>query len=272
MRVPRPIHDALAAVPTTDDGELGIAVVEDVPAGDRWFPLEALTGDGQRLNDAVDRVATGWLTERRDIAGGALLTDVAFALLLRSAVTVLAVRRAPGLRVSEVAVRLHDDGWVDLVALGPRFACLPDDPMAGHEQAVVVADDEALLRWVLADYESLLSPLVDQVHARYRRPRTALWRHGGDALAEAFLWAGEVLADRQAAWEVGPRAVALAPERLGTHADYRIWRSGAVEQPGRVRAQCCLHYRTEAARYCFSCPLRDDDHRLGRLAEREPVE
>jgi ferric iron reductase protein FhuF len=263
-----PVHEALACLPASDDGELSAAVLARIPDEGRWLSLSALASEDDLLDAAIDRVARNWNTDRRDIAGGALVADVGFALLLRSAAAVLAARRAPALTGDDVAVRIHDAGWVDLVVLGSRFACLPADPAAAAPGAEVVEDEEALLRWVLADFEAFLDPLVERVHARCRRPRRALWRHGGDVVAEAFLWAGELLGDRTAAWALGPRAVALLPSRLKTHADYRVWRAGDVEQPGRVRAQCCLHYRTPAARYCFSCPLKGDDHRVARIAGR----
>jgi len=91
-------------------------------------------------------------------------------------------------------------------------------------------------------------------------------------VAEAFMWAGEVLGARDEAWAWGRRAVAAAPEPLGTHVGYRLFQHAGLEQVGRVRAQCCLNYRTDGAAYCFSCPLQGEEHRRAVLARTAAAE
>jgi hypothetical protein len=265
-----PLHEVLERLDAgRGDDELRVgASALPAPAGPAWVAVDDLLVDDERFEAIVDRHAASWRTDRRDVAGAALLSDLGFALLLRGAAAFLAARRIPRLTAGGVALRLHGDGWVEHVALGPALACLPGDAAASAPGAEVVPDEEALLRLLLEDFDAHHEPLVERVAARCRRPRAALWRHGADTVAEAFLWAGEVLDDRAAAWAWGERAVAAAPERLRAHAGFRRFAHAGVEQVGRVRAQCCLHYRTGGATYCFSCPLKDDDHRLAMLAAR----
>lgn len=269
MRPPGAIHELLNAV-DAGRGETDLdVVVAAAPEGPTWFSVDELLHDDDRFDATLERIARDWGTDRRDIAGAALLTDLGFALLVRSAATFLAGRRAPLLAETPVAVRLHDEGWVEEVALGPAFACLPGDPRAGDPDARPVDGDEhALLRVLLEDFEAQQASLVARVHERCRRPQAALWRHGGDTLAEAFMWAGEVLSEREHAWAWGGEAVQAGAERLRTHAGFRHFSHAGVAQVGRVRAQCCLHYRTTEASYCFSCPLKGEDHRLAVLERR----
>ncbi len=59
-----------------------------------------------------------------------------------------------------------------------------------------------------------------------------------------------------------------APGPLAGTAGYRLWHVDGHDAVGRVRAQCCLGYRCEAASYCFSCPLEDEAHRRAILLAR----
>lgn len=268
MQATGAIHELLSEI-DAQRGARGYGVaVAAATGGPGWVGLDELLDDDRRFDATVDLVARGWGTDRSDIAGGALLADLAFSLLLRSATAFLAGRRTPLLAETGLAVRL-DGGSVAGVALGSTFACLAGDERAGDPGARVVdGDDHALLRLLLADFEARHAPLVTRVHVRCRRPRSALWRQLGDAVAQAFLWAGEILSRREDAWAWGREAVAVGAAGLRSHAGYRHFSHAGVAQVGRVRAQCCLHHRTAAATYCFSCPLKGDDHRLAILERR----
>jgi len=262
-----PLHETLWRFAAPRGATSLGADTELAPTGEAgWIDLDALVDDSAAFDAIVDLVAASWSTQRRDIAGAGWLSDCAFALLLRGAVAFLGARRVPALDAPGAAVRLDADAWVERVALGPRFACLPGDPAAGHPQATVVDGELVLLRELLTSFEARHERTVEQVAERCRRPRAALWRHGGDTVAEAFMWAGEVVGERDAAWAWGRKALELAPPRLRSHGSFRVFRHGAYEQVGRVRAQCCLNYRTGDATYCFSCPLQGEDHRRAVLA------
>jgi len=268
MRSGSPLLDALAGCRTGGDGELDVGADLGPQDGPGWVAAAALLADPASFDALVDGFGRDSGTDRRDIAGAFLLSDLGFAVLLRSATAFLAARRVPSLAHDAIWLRLHPEHWVDRVAFGGAFACLPDDAAAGHPDATVVPDERALLEHLLRDFRTHQEPLVGLVHARCRRPRAALWRHSGDTVAEAFMWAGEVLGARDEAWAWGRRAVAAAPEPLGTHVGYRLFQHAGLEQVGRVRAQCCLNYRCTPSSYCFSCPLKDEAHRLRRMEER----
>lgn len=263
------MHDTLALW-SAAAADHGLSLATDVAprTGPAWTSASELVADDTALDELVAAFRRGWGTDRDDIAGAFWLSEQAFALLLRAAVALLAARRVPVLDLGVASTRLRSGpgARVDRVALGPAFACLPDDPAAGHPAATVVADEHALLERLLRDAERHHTPIVALVHRRCRRPERALWRHCGDAIAESFLWAGEIVGRREEAWRWGSRAVRTAPPALRTHAGYRTFGTGPWERVGRVRAQCCLHYRTSARSYCLSCPLQDDAYRDARLA------
>ncbi len=215
-----------------------------------WTPICALHEDDDRFEAVLALVGTTWRTDRRDIAGAGLLADVLFAVLLRAATLALRDGAVPRLRADAIALRLHADGWTEEVTLG--------------DVASAPLDDRAS-RTLVRDVEKLAEPLVERVHLVCGRPRAALWRHVGDALADGVLWAGEALGERATAQAWGDRVVALAPARWRAQTGYRVWRHGDLELPGRVRTQCCLHYRTDAGTACFGCPLKDEDHRSAWL-------
>jgi hypothetical protein len=253
--------------------ELSAATDRAPVDGPGWLRLEDLLRDDAAFEALVTAIAREWRTDRRDIAGAGWLSELGFALALRGAAAFLAERRVPDLAATgNAAVRLHPGGlWVEAVALESRFLCLPDDPRAGSLHAVVVTDERVLLRRLLEGFEVHQERVVERVAERCRRPRAALWRHCGDTVAEAFMWAGELLDDRVEAWSWGMRALEDAPKRLQSSCGYSHFRHAGVEQVGRVRAQCCLNYRTEDATYCFSCPLKGEDHRR-RVLERRAAE
>jgi len=261
----RATFSSLVRPSATTELDLGTDLGPPVAAG--WTRSVDLLSDEAAFGALVERTGRQWGTERADIAGAAVLSDWSFAVLLRAAACLLADRRIPALEHDEIWLRHHPEGWVDRVAFGPRFACLAGDAAAPHPDATVVDGEAALLDDLRSRYVAYQQDLVRAVQARCRRPGRALWRHASDTLAEAFMWAGEALSCREEAWAWGAQAMAGAAVPLAGPAGYRLWLVGEREHVGRVRSQCCLNYRCADREYCFSCPLKDDEHRLERLQE-----
>jgi hypothetical protein len=264
----RPIQRTFAALGRAP-GPTDIDLDTDLGPGSdgTWVRAADLIADGARFDALIAVTAREWGTERADIAGAAVVSDWSFAVLVRAAACFLAARRVPALDHAAIWLHHHPEGWVDRVAFGPRFACLPGDDAAAHGDATVIEGEGALLDELRESFARHQQQLVQAAQARCRRPVRALWRHASDTLAEAFMWAGEALSCRDEAWAWGTRAMAGAPVPLAGPAGYRLWLVGEREHVGRVRSQCCLNYRCADREYCFSCPLRDDEHRLQRLRE-----
>lgn len=136
-------------------------------------------------------------------------------------------RRLPDLGPDGLALHETRGGWPDAVAVSSaRFRCLPDDPAAGHRDALPVPDGDALV----AAYEEQVRAHAAAFHRAFR-PAVATgsrqrWGMVDDVL-EACLW-------------VARSDAGLPAGRLGT------------------RRSCCFAYRLDAALLCSRCPRRAD--------------
>src|SRR3712207_7932563 len=68
-----------------------------------------------------------------------------YTTLCRSA-AFLTERRLPDLDAANVGLRFGEEGFTEGLAFaGPRFYCLPEDPEAGHPDAVVLCSTDRLI-------------------------------------------------------------------------------------------------------------------------------
>jgi hypothetical protein len=173
-------------------------------------------------------------------------------------------------RVSSLLVRQHEDGWFDgLAVLDATVRVLPDDPEAGHPDAVVFSDLTSLQRSVVEDLAQTLAPVFAAVRRQTRHGMPAMWggvadsiggvavadavAHGEDprvAFVDALHFVDELaIAERVPMPRVRPTLVDVA------------WSGGTT--PEIVRGTCCLWYRTQpdpdpcGEGFCDSCPRRD---------------
>lgn len=222
------------------------------------------------LADAVPQVAE-WCARAREQDNPARLASVAattvggalvHAVLGRVTAALVLERRAWDTRAAHLAVHA-DTGR--LAVRDATLLVLPDDPAAGHPDAVVVPDLPALLHRVAADAVETLRPLLDAVRAATRYGLVPLWNSAADAVRSAAhyapLYAG-VRGD-------GPRELGAAlVDALAAHGA-RLRDRGGLERlewgtetyAVPVRAACCLYYKTEpeverpSDAYCMTCPF-----------------
>lgn len=180
-------------------------------------------------------------------------------------------RRVPRLDPGSLAVHRHPGGWPDGVALlGSRFACLPDDPDAGHPAADVVADEHALAA-LLRDQVAAHATAFHQVY----RPEVKIgsrqrWGMLTDVLDTALWTSGKEVGNE----DRGVRDAALVldgvrPPFTSASRTYRL-----VDRRGRARwtrrrESCCFLFHVPGADACFTCPRVGDDERVER-ATAEP--
>ena len=236
-------------------------------APDGWLSLDDVCGEAYA--DVLDTAAAGYDTTRSDIRGNRLLEIWTWLVATPAAATVLLDRRLPDVCAENVLV--VPGLWVDPapVALrSGRFWCLPDDDAADHPDAIVVADERALVLQLNAMLrERHLETLIEVVAERSRRGRRALWRGATDQLVGAFTRAGAAL-DREADAMALAR-IAGAGERP-MRAEVRIERFELDDLPPytmHLRDGCCLYYRVRGRPpNCSNCPLIDDERRVELLA------
>jgi len=182
-----------------------------------------------------------------------------------------AARRVPDLDPASLAVRLHPGGWPQgLALLGDGFACLPDDPSAGHP-AVTVVDGEAALAAVLRDR---VAEHAAAFHAAYVPDvkigslqrwgmltdllDTALWASGRDSGAEE-----QGVADARLVLD------GTYPPFTGPSRTYRLVDGAGRGMWARRRESCCFLFRVPGTRACFTCPRVSDAERVQRATTGE---
>jgi len=237
-------------------------------AGDGWVPAAALLGEDDAPREALLARAAADAGPRRDVAATLAAQGVAWALAAPAVAAVVLRRRLPGLTAERTALRLGD-GWVPTAAgLGGEVRVLPADPLAGAPDAVPVADEAALLDALWTDLEALLARLLAGLSRATRRPERALWRVAHDAVASAFLTAGEAAGRREDARALWHAAAGRAPARLrGRARPVDLAVPGGGRAPLLLRAGCCLIWRAgTGAPTCAGCPLTPDEERAARLA------
>jgi hypothetical protein len=141
------------------------------------------------------------------------------------------------------------------------------DAAAGDPSLVLLPDEDALLDRLHEELREHLAPLVEAVAAATDRPLRALWRSAGDRLGGAFLWLGEIVAQRDRAWNLGTRCMQRSGP-LAVGAGFRMLEHAGIAEPTRNRAGCCLIWRANDTATCFTCPLTTEGERRARLEAR----
>jgi hypothetical protein len=208
----------------------GFLRLERAPAGPGWLRCADLVAGPDALDAWTGRVA-GWLRRTHgaephpSVAPTYLMGWYLDALARTGATWVVRRGRLPDLDPDDLALHETPGGWPDAVAVGgSRFRCLPDDPMAAHPDAVVVADTDDLL----AALDARVREHAAAFHHAFRPPvaigSRQRWGMVDDVL-EACLWSAR-------------RDAGVPAGRLGT------------------RRSCCFAYRVDPVLLCHRCPRR----------------
>jgi FhuF 2Fe-2S C-terminal domain len=172
-------------------------------------------------------------------------------------------RRVPSLSPRQLSFRL-DTAAVAEVALRPgRFWCLPDDPDAGHPDAVPVADEAdlgaILRRQVIAHAAHFLTVYDPMVRFGSRTQ----WAAVTDVLDSALLLAGRSFGSPQAGAADARLVLADGEKPLTSTSTIRE----LIDDRGRthwtrLRGSCCFLYAMPGVeRPCASCPRINDAER-----------
>lgn len=262
-----PLADTMArARACSYDGSFDFgAVVGELPDG-RWVPATGIVGGGRELERLLDHVREHAGTERLDIAATWLCGKHAWALAAPAVAALLLDARVPDLSADNVSLQIPPGAYLaaDVAFSTGRCAALAIDAAVGHPDLTAVATLDDLLARLREGLEAHLAPLVDALNRMTRRPRSALWGAAGDALAFAFLYAGEAIGDRRRAWSIGERCL-TAGSPLDVPAGFRVLEHAGRAEVTRVRRSCCLAWRTGNGTACFTCPLTGEAERHTRM-------
>jgi hypothetical protein len=155
-----------------------------------------------------------------------------------------------------------------------RFDSLPDDPAAGHDDTVPVADRRALRDLLRGGLIAACEPLIAALRQRARIGARALWIAAAETCAGVLVDAlpmgtPELAAQEEVRALIGDPGFALRarPEIIMIAGDGG---SGLA----MLGSDCCCNFKLAGERYCDTCPHRSREERLAALAawiaERAP--
>lgn len=258
------------SAPGTDD-EIDLSSRLGVPDEPGWMTVADLVRDTSLLGDMMDRIGRGYGMDNPAYSGTSLLRGYLWRMLTPAVAALLAERRLPDLRAENAALRFGESGFAkDAAFIGPRFFVLPDDPEAGHPDAVAVPSEDALLGGMRAALsETHLPVLIPALRAlRVRRGTRALWRAAADVCAEAFLFVGRDLGREEEACTLAEKLLD-APSPLSAPTNFYALAYPGGSERTRVRHTCCLYYKVGDG-CCFTCPRKSDEERIRQLAREAP--
>jgi hypothetical protein len=172
-------------------------------------------------------------------------------------------RRVPSLSPRQLSFRLDPAAVVEVALQPGRFWCLPDDPDAGHPDAVPVPDEAALgailRRQVIAHathFLTVYSPMV-------RFGSRTQWAAVTDVLDSALLLAGRSFGSPQAGAADARLVLADGEKPLTSASTIReLTDDRGRTHWTRLRGSCCFLYALPGVeRPCASCPRITDSER-----------
>ncbi len=239
-----------------------------VAAGEGWTAPEDLAAP-EALSALLGRTAAD-LTPgalRPDVAATLAAQNVAWVLALPAVAALVADRRVPELAPGRAALRIGAGALPEEAALGGGVHVLAGDPLAGADDARVVAGEDELVDALWHGLEALLAPLLAALAERTGRPERALWRMVHDVVANAAVAVGEAAGARPRAWALWARAAERAPVRLrGRARPAEVVLSSGARTPLLLRGGCCLYWRADGGSTCPGCPLTPETQRAALLA------
>lgn len=248
---------------------------ERLNARDMWLHarIAAAPEDGwlqaDRIQDDPSLIDALW-TVANEATGGADPRTVGIMLMwrygdvARLATTLFVLeRRVPDLDPGGTSFLPYDDEQPTRVSISSSgFACLPDDPDAGHKDARP-RPLESLRATLLGEIERFVGPAIEPIAARTHLGAKVLW---GVVASTSLTTLAEILAEQgepdRAAAEVtallrhgGPLAAAAPSLEVMEHAgERRLVITDGI---------CCRIYLWPAGRSkCAHCPLLSRDERV----------
>lgn len=245
-----------------------LAVEIGRPAGPGWHTAgDLLADDGAGLNRLLADISarTGG---QPDVAASYLAGWYASPVISVAVAGWFLHRRVLDVARANVSLHVHQDGWLDAIAIeGPGMAVVPGDPAAGEPGVVVVADEGALRAHLVTSLLGHLSPVVAAIRARSPIGLRALWGTIADDIGFAFLTAGRHVGALDLARAEADAVLAAASPPLQALPVWFPFEHRGEPTLHLIRDTCCLAHKTTDHGYCTTCPSTSDEERCQRLCD-----
>ena len=260
-----PLLETLGHLPVAYDGSGEPSVRLGPPSSTGvWFSAHGLLGRQSGLiDDALAEIREAFNAEARDVQAAYFFGAYAWYILGAALTPYLIAKRVPDISPANVW-GTTTSGRLSRIALRHgRFACLPDDPAAGHPDATVVADADALLAHCRTQVEAHLGALIGMM--RVRRiplgPR-AMWAMVSDYAVEIAIGSlGPLATDKALAQIITPLVRNDASPMKARSWFYQV-KGDRQSAYFCDRNGCCLTYKIPGTEKCGSCPLRPKPERI----------
>lgn len=119
--------------------------------------------------------------------------------------------------------------------------------------------------------EAILEPIVARVKVETKFAPAAQWRCAADSFASAFLYTGRALEAEERSRDEAlsvinhPCLMMANPQTSYREVSITCADGREVSQAFLKRGGCCRYYTADAAEYCTTCILRDEESQLARL-------
>jgi len=237
---------------------------------DGWYLASDVVNDPDAVSALLDQVLVIYGMDNRQIGAAFLVLGYFWSPMLAALACYTLDRRLPELSPDTVAFNLR--GGVRFTS--PRFCALPDDPDAGHPDAEILPDRDALRDRLVQQFDrEHAEPLFATLRAVAPYGLNGMRANYVDRLVSALIWISEALKDPEIARSDVPAFVSRMTEKR---------RAGIIElqHEGRegiyqIRSGCCLNYRLPDKEKCETCSLRPIEERIeifrGLLVEDAPA-
>lgn len=226
-------------------------------APESWLRASDVVSNPDAVSELLDDVLAMYGIDDRQVAASFLVLGYFWNPMLAALACYALDGRVPDLASDALAFDLSRG----VRFTSPRFSALPDDPAAGHPDAEILPNRDALRDRLVRQFdEQHATPLFATLRSVAPYGIAGMRANYIDRLVNALLWISESLADP----EIARIEVAAFVSRMSVNS-----RAGTieVEHDGRrklyqQRSGCCLNYRLPGKSKCDTCSLRPLDERV----------
>lgn len=222
-------------------------------------------------------VAEQYEARSRTMIGGAIILSYQWGILGAALSSFLRDQRVPDLDPQNMWLHWEGSyGYVDAVAFEQgRFAALSDDPDAGHPDATLFPDIDALRDHLRTQIESCLGQAITTLCQQIGANPRSMWPFVADRCTLMVLWLGQLIEEQTAcacdyACDL-EREVELLVKQPSSPLYNPVTGVLPVHYNGNrhlfvQRGACCYAYRREGYDdYCRTCPHLPKEERMDRL-------